>query len=70
MTPIEVLIWMEIPDASIARRLQVSRMTVSRWRTKRSTPEPRHQKTAAVFIAELQAKLLTALSGFSFSAAA
>lgn len=70
MSPIEVLLSLELPDASIARRLRVSPMTVSRWRTKRSKPYPKHQKTAVAYLSEIQQAITQAITLAAFSIAA
>lgn len=61
MTPIEILLSLELPDAVIARRLQVSPVAVCYWRTGRRTPSLHHQDVARVYLAELQAKITQGL---------
>lgn len=57
MTPIEVLLSLELPDASIARRLRVDRRTVGRWRKKACTPESKYQTLAATYLAEIRKQI-------------
>jgi hypothetical protein len=68
MTPIEVLLSLELPDAVVARRLQVSRVTVCYWRTKRYRPTERHQEVAVAYLSEIQAKLAQTLLRAAFAA--
>lgn len=70
MTPIEVLLSLELLDAHIARRLRVSRMTVSRWRTKRCTPEPRYQTIALAYLNEIKKKIDDTIQQAAFKSAA
>ncbi len=57
MTPIQVLIEIGLRDLQIAMRLKVTKMTVSRWRLRLSTPSARHQQIAKAYLAELHNKI-------------
>lgn len=71
MTPIEVLLSLELPDASIARRLQVDRRTIGRWRAKSCKPLDDHQKTAIAYLNEILQKItsITLAAAFNSKAA-
>lgn len=60
-TPIELLFDHEFKDASIARRLQVSRTTVSLWRSGKFKPSKRHQAIAAAYLQTFLSEISCAL---------
>jgi hypothetical protein len=66
MTPIDLLLSLELPDASIARRLRVDRRTIGRWRVKSCEPLDAHQKTALAYLNEILQKITSVTLATAF----
>lgn len=67
MTPIEVLLSLGLHDSVIARRLQVSAVTVCRWRTKASTPKDHYQVVAVAYLSEIKKQIDDVTLALAFS---
>lgn len=69
-TPIQVLLSLDLLDAVVARRLQVSCRTVGRWRSGRSVPMAQHQTTALAYLTEVNTKIFSLLANTALSRSA
>jgi hypothetical protein len=59
-----------VTDDKIARRLQVTRATIVRWRAGRHKPGKSYQKVAIAYLSELHAQLSNALASAALNLAA
>lgn len=69
-SPIQALLRLGLHDSIIARRLQVSHVTVSRWRHGVSTPQDTHQTTALAFLGEIHRQTFEAITAAALTRSA